>query len=126
MLTLPFYTEHKLEFEARPWRFGNLFQNPLEPSWMEFRVGTCEGTWRSTDEGYEILAIKNSKKGNGHFNDVLQWFEHSCRRDKKALTFLAIMNKKFAKHMVEKRGFEKIIITRDEEKLICLTKKYDK
>ena len=57
-----------------------------------FRVGTCEGLWRSTPSHYEILAVVNKKRGNGHFKALLGWFEQSCRRDNKKLLMREVWN----------------------------------
>jgi hypothetical protein len=98
-----FQSTHNLEFEVAP------YKHPLindGRNWMLFRVGTCEGLWTSTEEAYEVLAIKNSQKGNGHFTDVLEWFENSCRRDNRDLKFMEVMNESFMKHLVSKQGFE--------------------
>lgn len=54
---------------------------------------------------YEIVAIINSSPGNGHFEDVLEWFENSCRRDNKSLRFCEVWNQNFMKHLKENRGF---------------------
>lgn len=102
-----FKTTHDLVFEAAPWT------NALDPSdnWMVFRVGTCEGVWRSSDDNYSILAITNKEPGNGHFEDVLEWFENSCKRDGKNLMILEVWNDKFKKHLIEKRGFRVVPMT---------------
>mgnify|MGYP006900773195 CR=1 FL=1 len=92
-------TEHHLDFEVSEWLF---------PEFKMFRVGTCYGLWRSTGKTYDILAIDNKEKGNGHLNDVLQWFEYSCRRDNLSLRVLELWNKRFMKHLIEKRGFKRI------------------
>ena len=97
-------TKHNLDFEAAPWQ--PLLRFPSCENYHCFRIGTCEGLWASTETSYDILAIENKVKGNGHFEDVMQWFEHSCRRDKKDLRFLEIMNKAFRKHLIERRGFK--------------------
>ena len=91
-----FESEHKLDFEVAEWIF---------PNWKMFRIGTVEGLWNSTDKCYQILAISNSKPGNGHFNDVLQWFEHSCIRDHKDLRICEVWNMRLASHLVGKEGF---------------------
>ena len=72
-----------------------------------FRVGSVNGVWYHTDNEYRILFISNSKKGNGNFDAALEWFETSCKRDGKTLVFEEILSQKFAKHLIEKRGFEK-------------------
>jgi hypothetical protein len=70
-----------------------------------FRVGTCEGLWRSTSEAYEILAVVNHKRGNGHFKEAMLWFEQSCRRDRKALLVREIWNPRLA-FMLRRNGFK--------------------
>src|SRR5688500_4237623 len=100
-MTNQLQTTHRLDFEAAPWEcMGSMDEN-----FTKFRIGTCEGLWASTDKTYDILAITNNVPGNGHFEDVLQWFEHSCRRDKKALRILEVWNKRLKMHLVRKRGF---------------------
>jgi hypothetical protein len=99
-------TIHRLDFEAAPWEPIPGF--PAAKDFNRFRIGTCEGLWQSTENSYEILAITNSIPGNGHFEDVLQWFEHSCKRDRKHLKILEIMNMRFRKHLITKRGFRPV------------------
>lgn len=94
-----FKTTHNLPFESAPW---------LTPHFIRFRVGTCTGLWTSENKTYDILAIENAEPGNGHLNDVFEWFENSCKRDGKKLRVLEVWNKGFLKHLVEKRGFSLI------------------
>ena len=97
-----FKSKHNLEFLARPY----VSPIPSSMQWVQFRVGTCSGIYGATPDCYMILAIDNDKPGNGHFEDVLEWFERSCRRDGKNLMFAEILNPKFGKHLEEVRGFE--------------------
>lgn len=90
-------TTHALAFECRPWH--------IDDEWTDFRVGTCHGLYRAQGDAYEMLAIDNHEPHNGHFEDVMQWFEASCRRDGKALRFLEVVNERFGRHVVQKRGF---------------------
>lgn len=89
---------HNLPFEVEDWVF---------PAFKMFRVGSCEGLWRSTKTSYDILAITNNSPGNGHLQDVLEWFEASAKRDKKNLQILELWNQKFKDHLIAKRGFAK-------------------
>ena len=57
-----------------------------------FRVGTCNGLWRATETHYEILAVINHKRGNGHFEKTMWWFEQSCKRDGKSLLLREVWN----------------------------------
>ena len=100
---MEFKSEHNLDFEVTPWKYN------LEPifKWQKFRIGTCEGLWRFFNNSYEILAIENIEKGNGHLIDVFDWFENSCKRDGYSLKVLEFFNEKFKKYLIEKRGFEK-------------------
>lgn len=90
-------TKHNLEFEVA--------QHPIVVEFLLFRVGTAEGLWRDGGDTYDILAIKNSAPGNGHLDDVFEWFENSCKRDGKNLRIMELWNQKFAEHLVKKRGF---------------------
>lgn len=94
--TIEFKSKHGLDFEVAPW---------INNDFMRFRIGTCTGVWGSTAKTYDILGVDNSEKGNGHFEDVLEWFENSCRRDKKALRVLEVWNEKLKKRLTGKRGF---------------------
>lgn len=92
-------TKHKLDFEAceSPYAF---FDNH-----KMFRIGTCEGQWTSTKDCYVIISVINKTPGNGHFDDVLEWFEFSCKRDNKNLLIVECMNGNFYLHLLSKRGF---------------------
>ena len=94
-------TTHNLNFEVTPFRI----QIKGEPTNMCFRVGTCHGMYCCTEKTYDIIAIENDQKGNGHLQDVFEWFENSCKRDKKDLRIMEFMNQDFKKHLIEKRGF---------------------
>jgi len=98
-----FQTEHNLSFECAPYELN------IDPNnfWMKFRIGTCDGLWCSTDKTYNILAIDNRAPGNGHFEDVLQWFEYSCKRDNKSFQIMELYNQSFKTHLINKRGFSK-------------------
>jgi len=72
-----------------------------------FGIGTCKGVWYPTDNEYRILYVFNMQKGNGHFDDVIEWFESSCKRDKRNLVFEEVINKRLSKHLIKERGFIK-------------------
>ncbi len=91
-----FVSSHKLDFGIADWVFDD---------YTAFKVGTCEGLYSFDGNSYQILAITNDQPNNGHFEDVLEWFEHSCKRDKKNLMILEVWNLKFKKHLIDKRGF---------------------
>jgi hypothetical protein len=109
-------TKHNLIFEVAEWKIDNILKHTLDRlenndsfpfiPWLLYRVGTVTGQWRCTPLGYEILSFVNDKKGNGHLEDVFEWFEYACRRDKKPLLIREIWNKRFYKHLIEKRGFK--------------------
>lgn len=120
-------TTHNLQFEVTNWReldreVGRLIErlcasgnirkflvsitglNEHNKKVQLFRVGTCSGVWYPTPEEYRILFICNSQKGNGHFEDVIEWFQASCKRDKRDLVFEEVLTERLKKHL-EKRGF---------------------
>jgi hypothetical protein len=90
-------TTHNLEFEAAPW--------DVDPSIALFRIGTCEGQWQVIGKAYVIISILNKESGNGHLDDVFEWFEHSAKRDGMGLIVAAVMNARFKEHLLKKRGF---------------------
>lgn len=96
----PFESTHKLDFLVAHWI------SPIDKDLLfKFKIGTCEGLYGVHANSYDIIAILNNQPGNGHFLDVLEWFENSCRRDGKKFRFVAIMNGKFGAHLVKKHGF---------------------
>jgi hypothetical protein len=106
-------TEHKLDFMATVWH--------RDPGIMVFKVGTCHGQYVFSDQGLEIISIINDKPGNGHLNDVFQWFEYAARVQKLNLLIRAFMNNRFKKHCIKKRGFKAIPKTDDVIKVLTPT-----
>lgn len=93
-------TEHQLDFEAAPWN------NPAnDEGWLLFRVGTVNGQWRPGLDKIEILSIVNDVPGNFHLNDLFEWFEFACKKYKVPLLIREVMNARFKKHLIGKRGF---------------------
>ena len=90
-----------MPFEAAP------YEIQLEPhkTWQRFRVGTVTGLYYFGPKTIEILAIENSKKNNGHFNDVLQWFMFSCKNNQRDFKFSEVWNQNFKTHLINKQGF---------------------
>lgn len=102
LAVVPFYSTNQLDFESAPYPY----QFDDGRFWNAFRIGTCEGLWCCTEEAYLILAVRNSKPGNGHFTDVLDWFKNSCKRDKKDFKILELWNKNLKQHLINKKGFK--------------------
>lgn len=97
-----FISSHKLDFLVADYKVA--FETPYK--WFTFKVGTCHGLFCVTKNSYEILAILNEELNNGHFDDVLEWFENSCKRDGYSLVFLETWNYQLRQHLINKRGFE--------------------
>lgn len=91
-------TTHRLGFYSKPWKRA--------PEWNVFQIGTCNGLWRDGGDAFEILALYNEFPGNGHLEDVFEWFEYSCRQNSRALRIRERMNTRFAEHLVRVRGFK--------------------
>ena len=104
-----FQTQNNLKFYSTP--FPSFFE---DEEWLEYKVGTVKGLWNCDNENYIILSFVNEEKNNGHLQDVFQWFENSCKRDQKNLLIKEIVNEKFYKHLIEKRGFEKVNNNKNE------------
>lgn len=77
--------------------------------WIEnvydFKVGTCYGLYEVRAASYAIIAIFNTDPGNGHLQDVFDWFENSCKRDGYHLEVIELWNERFKNHLSGKRGF---------------------
>lgn len=93
-----FKSTHNLPFEATK---GSDYMD-----FNHFRIGSCTGLWRAKNRQYQILSIVNTKPHNGHLEDVFDWFKQSCKRDRYNLVILEIFNRRFKKHLMEKRGFK--------------------
>lgn len=72
-----------------------------------FRVGTCEGLWRATPDAFEILAVVNRERGNGHFAQAMKWFELSAIREKKKIRLLQTFNFKLYWQSIRKHGYRR-------------------
>lgn len=92
-----FRSKHNLKFEAATWWRDRAIK--------VFRVGTCHGQWFDSATAYRILSVTNEKPGNGHLEDVFEWFENSCKRDRRSLIIMEFFNEKFKEHCIKKRGF---------------------
>jgi hypothetical protein len=93
-----FRSSHNLIFETAPFQY--------DPTVTRFRVGTCDGIYTVAPGAYVIIAVTNSEPGNGHLDDVLEWFERSCRREGYSLRIAEFQNMRFKKHLIEKLGFK--------------------
>jgi hypothetical protein len=94
-------TDHHLDFMAAPW------DDPLGVGgYMAFIVGTCNGLYSTNKGTLMIISVRNEEPGNGHLEDVFQWFEWSARENGVPLTIVAFMNERFYQHCIEKRGFK--------------------
>jgi hypothetical protein len=97
-----FISTNKLDFGTAPFS-SKIAQKPMK----RFKIGTCIGLFGITQEGYEIHSINNIEQGNGHFEDVLEWFEYVCKRDSGSLIFTNVPTERFKKHL-KKRGYKDV------------------
>lgn len=104
-----FKSTHDLKFESRPWKLGVELSKliPGSDKIMEFKVGTCNGQWFTDDNRncFVILSIINHSPGNGHTDDIFEWFENSCKSYKYDLVVEKLMNQKFKMKLLS-NGFE--------------------
>jgi hypothetical protein len=106
-----FKSTHNLLFEAAESPYAI-----LDSDHQMFRIGTCEGQWGYTTDSYYILSVTNKEQGNGHLDDVFEWFENSAKRDGRNLLVLECLNNKFYQHLLNKRGFKPL----DKEQNNCI------
>lgn len=95
---------------ARPWNFDN---------YQQFKIGTMFGLWKWEKDNFVILAIQNDKRHNGHLEDVFDWFMCSAVCAQVPLVIRSVDNKRFLKHLIEKRGFVQINDEPDVQKSLA-------
>lgn len=98
-----FVSKNKLYFWWKNYEFLKPTEEDEKRVW--FIVGTCKGMYIIEDSICDIWAITNSDPGNGHFDDVLEWFEFFCKNGNRDLLITRIENMKFRDHLLNKRGF---------------------
>lgn len=69
-----------------------------------YKVGTCHGLV-IFDDAINLLAVINNEPGNGHFDDVMEWFHYACRIQKKDFRVIELFNQRLKWHLINKRGF---------------------
>lgn len=92
-------TDHNLDFEAAEWK--------RDKRVMVFRIGTCHGQYGFKKGTLMLISIINETPGNGHLNDVFQWFEFAAKTQGIDLMVCELMNTRFMQHLILKRGFVK-------------------
>lgn len=93
-------TEHHLDFLAAD------YPGPFnDHSQKAYKIGTCNGLYKIDGKFMILIAINNDNPGNGHLNDVFQWFEWAAKEAGMPLMIVAFMNERFYNHCINKRGF---------------------
>jgi len=90
-------TKHNLDFKV--------CDDPMGNGVMRYMVGTCNGQYEFMPFAIAIISIVNDSPGNGHLDDVFEWFEYAAKRDKKPLMIMEFFNQRFKQHCILKRGF---------------------
>lgn len=98
-------TKHNLDFEAVPW--------PRNPFIIVFRVGTCHGQYDMDDKQLRLISVINESQGNGHLEDVFEWFEYASKVNELDFIICEFFNERFKRHCIEKRGFRELPGTND-------------
>ncbi len=103
---MDFESTQKLDFLTADWPLARMFGKEADPFKIRaYRVGTIHGLYGNDKHTYYLSAIVNDHPGNGHLNDMFEWFENSCKRDKKNLVVHEFLNLAFRDHLLKKRGF---------------------
>lgn len=90
-------TTHNLDFMACEDPFGNGI--------MRYQIGTCGGQYEFMPFCIAIISVVNDQPGNGHLDDVFDWFSYAAKRDNKPLMICEFFNERFREHCIKKRGF---------------------
>lgn len=75
-----------------------------------FRVGTVHGLYRYnlSNHSFDILAIKNEEKGNGHFQEAMRYFEESAARERAKLRLCEVWNMRLYYNSVKHHGYKRV------------------
>jgi hypothetical protein len=89
--------------DLKPWGWNWLTDSDS----TDFKMGTMQGLLDfSLDDGsYHIIALLNTKPGNGQFAVFMQWFEGKCRQDGKNSVVDELWNDRLKAHFLNKRGY---------------------
>lgn len=71
-----------------------------DPQWHDFKCGSVHGLYRPHDHEFQILAVVNTKNGNGHFEKMMEWFMKSATREHYNLSFLDVENPVLFKRLI--------------------------
>lgn len=116
MTNLAIETTHKLNFNTSLWisPFNILSQDDEDDiPWRIYHIGTMHGQFRITKDSIEILSFLNESPGNGHLQDVFEWFEFLSNTEGKPIVIRECWNPGFKQHLISKRGFIPIPDTDD-------------
>lgn len=102
-----FKSTNNLDFLSRPWKLGMIICPKV--GMHEFKVGDIHGLYRfDNDSKYLIInSVINDTPGNGHFKDLIEWFEFSCKNCKYDLVFEEIISDKLVQILYHYK-FEKL------------------
>ncbi len=101
-----FKTKNNLEFLVAQSPYDTIVRGLVGgPAHQLYKVGTCEGQWGSTGDSLFILSVLNKDPGNGHLDDLFEWFEYSAKEHSMNLMVLECENERFYDHLLSKRGF---------------------
>lgn len=97
---MKFKSSHKLKFFTAPHIVGGA------PSGMEkFEIGTVHGLWVQSRMSIDIFACINDEPGNGHMDDVFEWFFEIAKEGALAVRIVNVSAVKFRNDLIEKWGF---------------------
>lgn len=102
-----FKSTHNLNFLSRPWGLG-LIISP-EIGMNEFKIGDIHGLYRFDNKNKYLIinSVINDNPGNGHFSDLIEWFEYSSKIHKYDLVFEEIFSVKLTNILYHYK-FEKL------------------
>lgn len=72
-----------------------------------FKVGTCRGMYAMGNREIKVIYIANEQPGSGHTDDVIEWIEHSAKKEGYNVRFTGIEHPGFRNHLVKTRGYLK-------------------
>lgn len=97
---MKFKSSHKLKFRTAPHVIAGA------PTGMEkFEIGTVHGLWVQSKMSIDIFACINDEPGNGHMDDVFEWFFEIARTGALAVRIVNVSSVTFRNQLIEKWKF---------------------
>lgn len=105
-----FKSTHALKFRSAAHLIGG-----VDTGMNKFEIGTVHGLWNASTLSIDIFACINNEPGNGHLDDVFEWFFAIAKEKGLPVRVTNVSSPTFREQLIEKWKF---IPTNDRDTLL--------